>query len=303
MPSQRPWTSILVAALLCGAGVTACTARAQIGGELETAPPPPPPPPPDDDGDGILNADDKCPAEKEDGKPPSPNDGCPNLDEDGDGIPSPQDKCPTEPETMNGFEDDDGCPDKKPLVQLVGTRVQINQKIQFKHNSAAVEAESAPVLDAVAEVMKKNQDIQLVEVSGHASKEGDPFYNRTLTQKRVDSVVKELVKRGVEKERLMSQGYGFYCLVDEGTTDEAHEKNRRVEFKVLLRGDKETTETRGCEAATKANVKPKALPKKPWKAKEAPGKPEGTPSKGEGKPEGTPGKGPATDKPGPLKKK
>ncbi|MCA9597736.1 MAG: OmpA family protein [Myxococcales bacterium] len=260
--------SVLTAIALCafvGGPNLGCTASAQMGTQMETAPPPPPPPPPDDDGDGILNADDKCPSEKEDGKAPNPNDGCPNLDEDSDNIPVPQDKCPAEPETVNGFEDEDGCPDKKPLVQLVGTRVQINQKIQFKHASAAIEKESEPVLDAVADLMKKHPDIQLVEVSGHASKEGDQWYNRSLTQKRVDSVVKELVKRGVDKARFLSQGYGFYCLLDEGATEEANEKNRRVEFKVLIRDGKETSEKRGCEAAEKAGLKPKALPKEPWK--------------------------------------
>src|SRR6185503_17558554 len=100
----------------------------------------PPPPPPDGDGDGILDADDKCPSEKEDGKPPNANDGCPVKDTDGDGITDDVDKCPDQPETKNDFEDEDGCPDQKPLVQIVGTEVKINQKIQFKHDSAGIEA-------------------------------------------------------------------------------------------------------------------------------------------------------------------
>jgi len=251
---------------LSGGALSGCTAEAKMSGNFEAGTPPPPAPPPDDDGDGILNADDKCPNDKEDGKPPDDKDGCPNLDEDGDGIPTPQDKCPTEPETKNDFEDDDGCPDKKPLVQLIGQEVRINQKIQFKKGSAAIEDESKPILDAVADVLKKNNDIQLVEVGGHASKEGDANFNKTLTQKRVDSVSKELVTRGVDKARLLSQGYGFYCPLDAGDTPEALEKNRRVEFKILWRGGKATDMARGCEGATKAGIKPKAIPAKPWQA-------------------------------------
>lgn len=269
-----------------------------MGGSLEAgnAPTTPPPPatPPDDDGDGIANADDKCPAEKEDGKAPADKDGCPNQDEDNDGVLGAADKCPTEPETKNEFEDDDGCPDKKPLVMLVGSEVKINQKIQFKKGSAGIEDESKPVLDAVAEVLKKNADLQLIEVGGHASKEGDAGFNKTLTQKRVDSVSKELVTRGVEKERLFSQGYGFYCLVDAGETPEAMEKNRRVEFKVLWRGGKATDMTRGCEGAEKAGVKPKALPAKPWEKKGEAAKP------AEKKPEAAK---PAADTKAPAEKK
>lgn len=33
------------------------------------------------------------------------------ADYDGDGIPDADDRCPTRPETDNGFQDDDGCPD------------------------------------------------------------------------------------------------------------------------------------------------------------------------------------------------
>jgi outer membrane protein OmpA-like peptidoglycan-associated protein len=257
----RSNSKVSIAILLCafaGAAV-GCQAEAAVQGNVETPPPPPPPPPPDGDGDGILDADDKCASEKEDGKPPAPNDGCPNTDEDGDGVANASDKCPTEPETKNDFEDEDGCPDKKPLVQLVGTEVRINQKIQFKHNSAAIEADSAPILDAVAAILKEHGDIQLVEVSGHASKEGDANHNKALTQKRVDSVVKALTERGVPKNRFIAQGYGFYCLVDEGTEEANHEKNRRVEFKILQRDGKNTDVTRGCEIAEKAGIKPKAF--------------------------------------------
>ena len=250
------WTVMLLCAL-GGTFATGCTAEATIGGMVET---PPPPPPPDGDGDGILDPDDKCPDAKEDGQPPDPNDGCPNNDADGDGIPVPADKCPTEPETVNGFEDEDGCPDTKPLVTVTATEVKIAQKILFAHNSADIDPSSTKILDAVADVMKKNPDIQLIEVGGHASVEGDPTYNKTLTQKRVDSVVKALVERGVEKDRMMSQGYGLYCPLDAGTTEEAHEKNRRVEFKILQRGGKNTDIARGCDNALKKGVALKKIP-------------------------------------------
>ena len=268
-------TKVIGAAVLFALAGAAygCSGEVQIGSKVES-PPPPPPAPADGDGDGIPDADDKCPTEAEDGKQPDPNDGCPNKDEDGDGIEIPADKCPTEPETKNGFEDEDGCPDKKPLVQVVGTRVQINQKILFEKGKSTITDDSMKVVEAVADVLKKNAGIQLVEVGGHASKEGPAALNRTLTQKRVDSVSRELAKMGVAKERLMSQGYGFYCLLAQGDAEADHEKNRRVEFRILRQDGKDTDEVgkRGCEGAVKAGIKPKALPKPkaPAAAKKAP---------------------------------
>ena len=63
--------------------------------------------PKDTDGDGIVDADDKCPNEPG----PKENQGCPDKDSDGDGIVDRMDKCPNEAEDKDGFEDQDGCPD------------------------------------------------------------------------------------------------------------------------------------------------------------------------------------------------
>jgi len=66
----------------------------------------------DSDGDGYPDAIDKCPTDKEDGKPPEPTDGCPAAsDRDGDGIPDTQDQCPDKAEDKDGIQDDDGCPE------------------------------------------------------------------------------------------------------------------------------------------------------------------------------------------------
>src|SRR5512140_3445907 len=146
------WTVPLALVALGSVAVVGCKG----GGEVSIGtPPPPPPPPPDQDGDGIADPDDKCPTEKEDGLPPDTKDGCPDKDMDKDGITVPADKCPDKPETVNGFEDEDGCPDEKPLVQLKETEVQINQKILFHKDKATIEPASAPVIEAVAKLLKE----------------------------------------------------------------------------------------------------------------------------------------------------
>ncbi|HTL35309.1 MAG TPA: hypothetical protein VL326_19405, partial [Kofleriaceae bacterium] len=66
----------------------------------------------DTDHDGVADADDKCPLEGEDKDAFQDEDGCPDLDDDADTIPDTQDKCPDAAETINGVDDNDGCPDK-----------------------------------------------------------------------------------------------------------------------------------------------------------------------------------------------
>ncbi len=65
----------------------------------------------DSDGDGIPDADDKCPAEAEDLDDFEDADGCPEPDNDHDGLVDVRDKCPKDAEDVDGFEDADGCPD------------------------------------------------------------------------------------------------------------------------------------------------------------------------------------------------
>lgn len=62
----------------------------------------PPPPPPDTDGDGIIDANDKCPIVKGLAK----YDGCPIPDTDKDGINDEEDKCPN----VFGLARYQGCP-------------------------------------------------------------------------------------------------------------------------------------------------------------------------------------------------
>lgn len=83
------------------------------GGEPET----PPPPPPDGDGDGVIDADDKCPDEPEDQDLFEDEDGCPDDDNDGDGISDAADDCPFEAENVDGWDDEDGCPEKEAAIK------------------------------------------------------------------------------------------------------------------------------------------------------------------------------------------
>jgi len=259
------WASAIV---LCAAGAFAlvgCKASLEMSAGTEE-PPPAPAPPPDDDGDGIPNPDDKCPNEAEDKAAPDPNDGCPNLDADGDGVPLPADKCPDQAETKNDYQDDDGCPDEKPVAEVKGSVIQINKEILFKKGSAQIEGESMDVIDAVAKIMADNPKIQLVEIEGHASKEGDEALNKTLTGQRVKAVQAALVGKKVEAARLTSVGYGFYCPKSEGTDEAAHAANRRVEFKIVYVDGTRTEEKLGCEAAEKKGIKPNIPAKPPWTA-------------------------------------
>lgn len=215
---------------------------------------------PDTDGDGITDSIDQCPLEPEDIDGFQDDDGCPDFDNDADGILDTADKCPNEPEDYDGFEDSDGCPDldndqdgvpdledmcpnevgpaggdrpgcpAKPSLAIVTDKeIRILQQIHFAYNKSVIRSESFPVLDAVAEILKANPKIK-IEVQGHTDNRGNKKYNQKLSESRANAVMVALVSRGIERERLRSQGYGMDRPIVPNDTDQNRALNRRVQF-------------------------------------------------------------------------
>jgi outer membrane protein OmpA-like peptidoglycan-associated protein len=201
----------------------------------------------------VVDADDKCPEEAG----PATNNGCPvDDDPDKDGVKGDADKCPDKA----GPGTADGCP-PPPKVEIVGSKVQINEKIMFEDGKSDIKAESNSLIENIANVLKENPGIELVEVAGHADMDGTEAINKPLTQKRAKAVMEALKKLGVDEKRMRSEGYSSHCPVDPGTTEEQKAKNRRVEIIILIK-DGQPTDMKwgGCEAAEKKGWKPKALP-------------------------------------------
>jgi outer membrane protein OmpA-like peptidoglycan-associated protein len=223
------------------AGFEAADLRGVIGFTFE-------PPMRDADGDGVADPDDKCVHVWGDGP-----DGCPR-DDDEDGYPNVIDRCPY----AKGVAPD-GCPDRDPEIEnepsdggiIVGpNEITVFEKILFETGSARILPESNPILDKVANAIIAHPELLLIEVAGHADERGAAQMNVTLTQARVDSVMKALVERKVDAGRLRAKGYGFYCPRDEGHDETAWSKNRRVEFVIVKTTKGPTDAPIGCPNAT-----------------------------------------------------
>ncbi len=204
-------------------------------------------PDPDNDSDGILDTDDLCPNDPEDRDNFEDQDGCPDPDNDQDRILDRDDSCVNEPETYNGTEDEDGCPDTGSVI-IEENSIVILEKIYFETDSAEILARSFPIIDAVAATLVGNPHITLVEVQGHADERSSDEYNIRLTRDRAAAVVEALVQRGVARDRLRSAGYGERCPLDPRHNQEAWERNRRVEFKIIRTEDGPTGVEVACPA-------------------------------------------------------
>jgi outer membrane protein OmpA-like peptidoglycan-associated protein len=75
-----------------------------------------------------------------------------------------------------------------------------------------------------------------VEVAGHADERGTEAYNQKLSEARAKTVIDALVAAKVDVSRLKGVGYSKDKPLDPAHTEQAHAKNRRVEFTVQSRG-------------------------------------------------------------------
>ena len=181
-------------------------------------------------------------------------DGCPDADNDNDGIPDVSDgertedgrvvwaegyegfgNCMNAAEVVNGVDDDDGCPDEAlAMIDTEKKEIVILDKVYFDYNRASIKPGSFPVLQAVHQILMAYPSITTIEVQGHTDTRGSDRYNKSLSQRRVDSVRTWLIDKGIEAGRLSAMGYGEeQPVVVDAQTEEDHARNRRVQFKIL----------------------------------------------------------------------
>lgn len=146
-------------------------------------------------------------------------------------------------------------------VEVVGDEIKINEKILFETGSANIDKKSDELIQTIAKIIVDTPDVQFIEIAGHADQRGSEQLNKDLTQRRAQTVLKHLVADGVAATKLRAVGYGSYCPLDPGMTEEAYDKNRRVEFRILRRGGVDASvKWGGCEAAQKKGMAPQPIP-------------------------------------------
>jgi outer membrane protein OmpA-like peptidoglycan-associated protein len=197
----------------------------------------------DADKDGVLDREDACPTkpgEKTDDRRTS---GCP--DSDGDGLRDPDDACPDQPGPGNADSQKNGCP----LARLTNSQVEILDQVKFKSGSSTILAESNPVLEAVAKILKDHPELKKVRVEGHTDNRGSKATNKSLSIQRAAAVVQWLTsKGGVAKSRLTSVGLGMETPIESNDTDAGRQANRRVEFHITEGAPTSASPTPGAPA-------------------------------------------------------
>ncbi|GAA6136204.1 OmpA family protein [Oceaniserpentilla sp. 4NH20-0058] len=97
-------------------------------------------------------------------------------------------------------------------IDMKGVRVEFSNFSLYDSGSASIKAEALPMLKEVTEVIKStSHETHLIEIEGHT--DDVPIHterfpsNWELSASRASNVVKYLMSKGVDKERLKASGY------------------------------------------------------------------------------------------------
>jgi len=83
------------------------------------------------------------------------------------------------------------------------------QRVNFDFDSAHLTVDARVDLSRVAKIMRDPvSQNQVYRLDGHTDLQGDPGYNRGLSQRRAESVRRQLISLGVPPSRLSSTGFG-----------------------------------------------------------------------------------------------
>lgn len=108
---------------------------------------------------------------------------------------------------------------------------QINVRVNFAFDSAAIASEQRPMLRQLCEVVK-DMDIKLVRIIGHTDSVGGASYNQHLSVLRAKEVARFFTDDcHIARERLEAVGVGEQFLLNQGNPKA--DENRRVEFQAV----------------------------------------------------------------------
>lgn len=112
-----------------------------------------------------------------------------------------------------------------------GVRLSVRD-LKFVADSSQLLSQERGRLDAVAEVLKSVPGGTFL-IEGHTAAVGRPAGEQQLSEERAQSIVAEMVKRGLKEEQFMFKGYGGTRPVGDNNTNEGRAANRRVEITIL----------------------------------------------------------------------
>lgn len=112
----------------------------------------------------------------------------------------------------------------------------VDLHIKFKYKSTDVAKDSLATVQEYADFLKEHSEYS-AKIIGYSDSIGSAKYNKKLSKKRADAVVKLLVKDGVKASQLIAVGMGETNPLADNATEDGRAQNRRIEAKLIKQKD------------------------------------------------------------------
>ncbi len=114
----------------------------------------------------------------------------------------------------------------------VATKVTYAADAFFDFDKSVLKPEGKAKLDDLVSKVK-GINLEVIIAVGHTDSRGSDAYNQKLSVRRSEAVKAYLVSKGIEKNRVYTEGKGEKQPVADNKTKEGMAKNRRVEIEVV----------------------------------------------------------------------
>ena len=119
-----------------------------------------------------------------------------------------------------------------PAPAPAATKVTYAADAFFDFDKAVLKPEGKAKLDDLAGKVS-GIALEVVIAVGHTDSTGAAGYNQALSNRRAEAVKAYLVSKGIESNRIYTEGKGLTQPVADNATREGRAKNRRVEVEVV----------------------------------------------------------------------
>ena len=119
-----------------------------------------------------------------------------------------------------------------PAPAPAATKVTYAADAFFDFDKAVLKPEGKAKLDDLASKVG-GINLEVVIAVGHTDSTGAAKYNQSLSVRRAEAVKAYLVSKGIESNRIYTEGKGLTQPVADNATREGRAKNRRVEVEVV----------------------------------------------------------------------
>ena len=111
-------------------------------------------------------------------------------------------------------------------------KVVFNADTFFDFDKSTLKPEGRQLLDQVAQ-QAQGIDLETIIAVGHTDSIGSDAYNQKLSERRAASVKAYLVSKGIDPNRIYTEGKGKKAPIASNKTAQGRAQNRRVEIEIV----------------------------------------------------------------------